>query len=202
MKRILVYLGLTIFVPALVLFSCQKENSTDVSAKTEQSLLKENVAILDLRVRTIDNDTYIKEVVILNFSSEPLNKQLLVLKGKNYSDDGMNNDLTAGDGVFASFEQYRFDNIVKFDKNKMIRSLSGHPIIDPTFRKSNELRSAMDQYAYYDNSLGTKKSKTAIVEVTCPIKFGTNGCIAERIGICRNCCFSIDFNNCTVTIGF
>jgi hypothetical protein len=202
MKKVFFYFATSLLAVSAFMFSCQKESSTDITAKTEQSLLKENLAILDLRVRTLDKDMYVKEVVLQNFSSEPFKKDFLTIKGKNYSDDGTSNDLIAGDGIFTSSEQYSFDNIVKFDKNQTIRSLSGRPIVDPEFKNIPELRKIIESYSYYDQTNNVNGRKPALLEVTCPITFGTSGCPAERAGWCKSCCFFIDFSKCSVTFGF
>lgn len=200
MKKLKISLFVTFFSFTFFLSSC-KSDDIDTTSSEYNDLLT-SMSIFDLRHRAINRTSYVKEVVIVSFSSNKLQKESIVFNGKPYTDDGKNNDLLAGDGVFTSLGKFDFDSKVNYDEKQLIKSFVNAPIIDPLFEKSHELHDYIAKYEYFDNSESSNARKPAIVEVSCPVKFGTSGCYAHEWGLCNYCCVTIDTDNCTMTIGF
>ncbi len=83
------------------------------------------------------------------------------------------------------------------------------PIVNSKFEHIKELNKYSKSYAFRSiKSLHpTKQVKSdpdslnyELVEITCSIEFGLNGCIANEIGLCNHCCFTI-YNCTSITFG-
>ncbi|MFN7118092.1 MAG: hypothetical protein ACK4TA_14925 [Saprospiraceae bacterium] len=153
--------------------------------------------MFDARIHSLNQEEYVRELVFVSFSDDAQMPAIIAFDGVAFSDNGEQMDRVAGDGIYTSVEKFKHDARIPFLADQMLRSVMENPIVDPTFKHSKALA---DYSAAY--TLRANEVQSRILEVTCPIKFGTNGCRAEQWGWCSNCCFSIDFDNCTVTVGF
>lgn len=131
----------------------------------------------------------------MNFSDQNEMPNTVNLKETLFADDGSENDLVAGDGVYTSTIRFNHDSVVKFNSLTPIRSTLDAPIVSSKFRYIEQLRSEIAKY-----NVASGRSK--IIEVTCEIEFGTKGCNAQRWGWCDSCCVTIYTDTCSVTFGF
>ncbi|MGY6560862.1 MAG: hypothetical protein ACXITV_02020 [Luteibaculaceae bacterium] len=66
-------------------------------------------------------------------------------------------------------------------------------IVSPKFKHLDLLEEKHEGYQY--------RAKPSIgISVSCDVSFGTNGCLANRLGWCNNCCVTIWTNTCTVSV--
>lgn len=142
----------------------------------DADFFKENIAITNAYVRSIDEKQYVKELQLQNFSEEKFSVQKLSFQDIKFADDGKENDLIANDGIYTSIEIFNHNDVVKYTGKKQVSVLST-PVIDSVFKYGGPQAS-----------------------VTCDIEFGVGGCRAESYGWCSKCCFSL--SNCSVTIGW
>lgn len=105
-------------------------------------------------------------------------------------------NVLVGDGIYTSTETFVHDEKMPYTV-QISRSLLEHPIVDTEFEHLPKLQDIALKYRGEDPS----NSKTALVAVECPISFGGSGCRAAQYGWCSSCCFSIDWDGCSVTFG-
>ena len=196
-----------IFVLYFVVTSCQKGEieASDVTFVEEVSIagtfFKQNMALVDARIRSLNSTNYVKELYFVNFSDQKWEKEILIMKGMSYHDDGLSNDLIANDGIYTSTDTFLHDTVIAFKSESKLRSMLNQPIVDPSFIHSKKLSIFAESYDLRQVEYA-KNGRLAILEVTCPIRFGVGGCRAEQWGWCTRCCFAVDLNNCSVTVGF
>jgi hypothetical protein len=142
---------LNIFIIAIyfMAMSCQNDKIASIPVdivSTEGDFFKENMALLDLRIRSISNINFVKEVYIGNFSTQKWDKNILVLNENNYQDDGLENDVKANDGIYTSTETFLHDKVRPYKSNAKLYSVLESPIIDPKFTQKQKLHSFIDSY--------------------------------------------------------
>ncbi len=186
---------------ALLTVACNESNDqnnfSEIESLSEADLFKQNVSLFDARTRSVNTQEYTKELKFVDFSGQTPMPSTIAFQGMLFADTGEGLDLIAGDGVYTSVESFTHSSEVPYVEGQTIRSVLSNPLVDPAFRQSQQLSLLAADY-----ELRSGEVQSRILEVTCPITFGTNGCRAERWGWCTNCCFSVDFDNCTVTVGF
>ena len=165
------------------------------STEADLTAVEHSLSIFDLRIRSLDEVTYIKEVKMINFADDGQLPGSIDFNGSQYMDDGQGNDLQAQDGIYASVSTFVHDKARPYRPDAVTYSVLKSPIVHPDFSFRQELRGSM---ADYDLRPQTAK----ILEVSCPVKFGCKGCLAERWGACYSCCICVDTSNCTITVGF
>lgn len=157
----------------------------------------ENIAFYDARIRSMNRQQYVKEIVMLNFADQPWEKESLGFNQTSYVDNGKFYDQVAGDGVFTSTELFEYDDEVTYSTTEKVRSVLEQPIVDVSFRHQQALDRVMS-----GGELGEVQMERFIKRpggsiggsVTCDLTFGVCGCIADKLGICNCCCIGI--SNC------
>ena len=192
---------LFIFVGLLV-FSTQSCSDDSLSAiqpeLSDTEYFQKNISLFDARVRSLDKTMYVREVYFLNLGSD-LNRMPSEINFQEvvFFDDGKGNDLVKNDGIYTSFQSFNYDARISYDEKELLKSVLEKPIVSIDFTQSTELHEKVKSYSLRQGQLQSR-----ILEVTCPVKFGTKGCRAERWGWCDSCCVTVDIDNCTVTVGF
>lgn len=205
-------------IPALILAliivvssSCQKENKAKVEpdiAITQNQFIKENVSFVDARIRSINLNKYVREIVLNNHSTLKMMPSSLIFEDTYFVDDGSYNDLKSSDGIYTSTNNLEYNGIIKYDEYNNIISVMDEIIVDKNFKYKDQLKKL---YSIKIKPNTMKKdigingngsgNKVSIIQVECEIAFGTSGCRAERWGWCSSCCFTI--SNCSkITFGW
>lgn len=154
--------------------------------------IEHNVAFVDARIRSISEEEYVREVVLMNFSDDNNMPPSIIFEGTTFFDNGSFNDLSSSDGIYTSAAIFKHDEEMPYKENMNIKSLMNEVIIDKHFQHKDQLEKAIDEYSK------TIKSKAGpSLTITCKVEFGVSGCRADRWGWCDNCCFSYD--ECEVT---
>ncbi|TRX71021.1 hypothetical protein [Carboxylicivirga sp. M1479] len=169
--------------------------SKNLSDEKSEQFFKENIAIFDARIRTIDENTFVREVYLKNFSSEPWDKTSIGFTGYLFEDNGKGNDIIANDGLYTSVEMFVFDDKFEFNEDIDILSIMEKPIITSDFIQTKALQKFSNGYSERTQKL--KAGGTATI--TCDVKVVSTGCIADWIWDGFGC---IEFSNCSVTIGW
>ena len=179
-------------------------NHDAVIETTESSIALEefcqrNVSFFDARIRSIDEENYVRELYFANFSEEDLRVNNTYFDGVQYSDLGTENDLIANDGIFTSIDKFQHDNRIQYDEHNLIKSVLEKPVVSPNFVQKAKLRELESTYAYR-NLPGQVQLR--FFEITCDITWTGGGCRACDWWGGAHCdwCFSLD--DCSVTIGF
>ncbi|HEY3401901.1 MAG TPA: hypothetical protein VGK59_00860 [Ohtaekwangia sp.] len=186
-----------LFLLSLVVFSCSKEEQIASSAKRVEAdkVFKENVSLLDARIRNLDGAQYVRELVFTDFSDEGAMPISVIMDEIAFMDDGSGNDLVAHDGIYASVNAFAYSSTVKYNASEPIRSMLSAPIISSQFKHLESLREQNKKY-------NTESGRAQIIEITCEIEFGTTGCNAQVWGWCNSCCVTVYTDTCTVTVGW
>ena len=98
-----------------------------------------NVAILDMRIRTVSATVYTREIVIRDFDGTI---ELVAGFGFGpdfFADDGQGNDLVAGDGVFSSERCYPHNPAMPFVALNAVTSALETIILDTQFQHTEQL---------------------------------------------------------------
>jgi hypothetical protein len=119
---------LTYIIAALIVsistLSCSKNNNfTEEPQINQTDFMKKNVAFTDARVRSLNESSFVKELVLTNFSDINLMPTSLVFKEYGYTDDGTHNDVIANDGIYTSVTQFNHDKEVPYIEEHKIRSV-------------------------------------------------------------------------------
>lgn len=90
----------------------------------------ENSAALVIKEDLPVGKQFAKQIHLKNFDSKLKIEKLLGINGNEFTDDGQNNDLTAGDGIYTS--------VAVYDKTTNDSAIGG-VLISDEFQYSNEL---------------------------------------------------------------
>lgn len=185
----------------IALSSCNDDAAieTTVSQITLEDFSQKNVSFFDARIRSVDEENYVRELYFANFSEEDLRVSNTYYDGVQYSDLGTGNDLIANDGIFTSVDKFQHDDRIKYDERNLIKSVLEKPVVSPNFVQNEKLGELESTYEYR-NLPG--QVQTRIFEITCDITWTGGGCRACDWWGGSHCdwCFSLD--GCSVTVGF
>lgn len=213
MKRIQIYTA--ILGCLFTLLSCTKDNLniTDIDQKKssetvnleerESSFFKENVALIDSRIRSVSEKEYVRELVFVNFSEEEPMLDTVTFDNTSFFDDGSYNDLKANDGIYTSAAIFKHTRKVPYFKEHKVVSVMKESIVDRNFKHSERLNVLFETYnhAPFLNNLDPNNIVLAAgigVSIECDVEFGTCGCYADQWGLCNCCCVTV--SNCKVTV--
>ncbi len=123
--------------------------------------LKQNVAIVDGLVRSINQSQYVKELLLVDFNkTEPL-PDSLSFQGIGFADNGIGFDRIANDGIYTSLITFLHNDRIPYRSNVLKWSVNEYSIIDEQFSYINELNDYLSQYNYVDQN-GQSKLKIVI----------------------------------------
>lgn len=210
MKNIILKSVFALLLLAFASTSCQKDEKPKEEFKaplSQNQFIKENVSFVDARIRSINLDKYVREIVLNNHSTLKLMPSSLIFEDTYFVDNGTFNDLKANDGVYSSTDYFDYNANIKYDQNNLTVSAMSEIIVDKSFKYRDQLKNL---YAIKLNPSERKNigvngngavNKISIIQVECDIEFGTYGCRAQRWGWCDSCCFTI--SNCSkITFGW
>lgn len=186
-----------IYLSALVMFfSCDKpDDLAPVSvAEMKNISYNENVALFDSRIKAVDPQHYIKELVFADFSGKGILGELVNFEGMAFVDNGQRFDATAGDGVFTAVEKTPYNEVVKAGSltGSQPKSLLQAPIVGPTFKRMAELAAYQASHARNYVSSGSNAGARLAQLIICRAYWTINTCYASRWGLCDGaCCVTI-----------
>lgn len=203
MKNLNIRSAFVLLLFAVASSSCQKDDKPKDELKapvSQNQFFKENVSFVDARVRSLNLNEYVREVILVNHSKLNMMPSSLIFKDTYFVDNGSFSDLKANDGIYTSSDKFEYNRVVTYDENSTV-SVMSEIVVDRTFKYKDELKNL---YAIKLNPSERKNigvngngavNKVSFVSVECDIEFGTNGCRAERWGWCNSCCYTI--SNCS-----
>lgn len=103
------------------------------------SYFKQNVAIVDARVRSVDREFYIKELLLLDFKKTAALIENFEFSGIVFTDNGQGYDKIAGDGIYTSAGKYPHSAKVPYRDDPATRSVLENPLVDADFVYEEEL---------------------------------------------------------------
>ena len=186
-KTIIILVALTMAFNSLM---AQQQSETEVNI-AETAFITRNIAFFDARVRSLNSSTYVKEIYLVNFSSERWDKTELVYDGKKYMDNGAGTDLTSGDGIFTSIDEFQHGAAVPYDSKALTRSVLEQPIVDHDFQYKEPLKTMRANYLKTMPSTTVSNGGTATLD-----------CDIEWICGCWGSCCWFKITNCHFTVGW
>ena len=108
--------------------------------------IKENVAIVDAFVRSIDGERYVKEVYLVDFKNTIKLPDIIEFNDVIFLDNGLGYDAIARDGVYASFDLFMHTKSVPFQLEGKRRSVMDVTIVDVNFAQKSTLESFISSY--------------------------------------------------------
>ncbi len=175
----------------------QKVDKEDnVNINKNSSSFEQDIAFFDQRLRTINTNEYVREVVLVSFGNSYYGEKM-ASSDTRFVDDGTGYDEVSGDGVYTSITTYNHDSSEPFVSVGNIKSVLDDAIVDTDFAYESELIAYAESYEHRDPN----NPSPDIVHVSCDIEFGCCGCRADNWGWCDCCCFCI-YNCNKVQFGF
>jgi hypothetical protein len=164
-------------------------------AQVSQQYWEENVAILDMRTRSVSATAYVREIVLLDFKGQELLPLDFGFGPDLFADLGKDFDRTTGDGVYTSERCYFHNAAVPFVALGQEDSALGPILVDPAFQYWDELNSKLE----------TQKGKPGASQqpaiTTCNLK----KCACPSACICVACewgpsAWCLDWCNCQTLV--
>lgn len=205
----------------LILFSCNNDSNVDVNSEqpespadfstskiNENESFKRNVALLNYRLRSLDEYSYVKELVFHNFSRENAMGETVTHNGASFFDDGSYNDQVAGDGIYTSAARYEHNAMVPYFEEHPLVSVMDRIAVDSQFAHAEELarlEAVQNLPLFLNNTNGQDVTLQQIgggIELDCDVEFGTCGCYADEWGWCDCCCVTVSNCHATVSLSF
>lgn len=161
-----------------------------------EQFFKQNMAIFDARVRSINENNYVRELYLPNFSAQAWEKNGVGYEGVLFRDNGEANDLVANDGIFTSTVTFAHDARFPYNAAKTLISVMERPVVSEEFVQQEALNQLELSY-----DLRKNQAQSRVFEITCDV----------RIVPCPNTSWyntslfgepCVEFSNCSVTIGF
>jgi len=185
---------------SLIIVSCTNEDKiVDVNQFDKNTYFKENVAFVDARMRSLGEEGFVKEVVLKDFSLMSKLPSSIGFQDGSFVDNGLLNDVKAGDGIYTSIEVYSFTSSTPNFKKDELKSVLEEVIIDKSFKFREQLNSSLKQIAQDVNNPNLEE-RGPVATIECDLEFGTKGCLAQKWGWCDSCCVTV--SNCRGKIGW
>ena len=200
---------IVLFLSTLLLTNCETKNditpeedsvreTPQLSEVESNDFFKQNISIFDARVRSLDENKYVKELYLANFSDKVWDKTEVGFDGMLFKDNGKGNDLVANDQIFTSVLKFDFNSVVSYNKNTPVKSVMKNSIISPDFKHIKDIKSLSAKYTSNNKVANTfAKSRDVGISVTCDVEICSSGCIADWIWEGFGC---ICVSNCKVTL--
>lgn len=175
-------------------FHLQQGNS-----QTDKNYWAENVAFLDMRTRTVDNGSYVREIVVVDFKKSEKLIENFGLEEDLFSDNGQGFDARAGDGIYTSKKSYPHTEKVPFESVGRVKSAVNKIITNNRFNYKEQLYSIIGI-----------PSEDASIKIGIPTVKVHLECDAERCDCPSQClCIAcdmgwtswcIDWKNCKIDV--
>ncbi len=186
-----------------VLTSCNEDEKLDTSLNMSEvesaDFFKKNISIYDARVRSINEQNYVKELYLANFSSEQWDKKSIGFEGLLFEDNGLGNDLIANDQIFTSVNEFPHTSNVQFVENNKARSVLNTPIISPEFIRKTELEILSNEYTLNRETNSSNRLSGPVATLECDVEICSSGCIADWVWDGFGC---VSVSNCRAKIGW
>lgn len=175
------------------------DNEITKNTKDTKLVLKQNVALIDARIRSVSSEQYVREMVFSVFgSASRVDLQAsIIFDSTTFFDDGSYNDLTANDGIYTSAAVFSHNSKVPYDEDYELRTIMTSSVVDSDFQYMQELEDYLNEEYTRPGNDNISNGPGGSVTVECDIEFGTCGCYADQWGWCDCCCFSL--SNCTAS---
>ena len=159
----------------LIAISCSVEENSIKDDNAEVQYLKENAAITSASVRSINESQYVREITLSDFAKTSTLPKIFGLDTDIFKDDGLGNDLKAGDGIYTSEAVLNHSNEVKFTNYSS--------------KSATEFVFASDEFKYVDQLKHTSSAnaKEAGGEISIGCKIGFMTC--SQGATCNACYF-------------
>ena len=115
-------------------------------AQLDTTYLKTNLAFVDFRVRSISPDSFVKEILVVDFRQTAGLPDLIAFQDEAFADDGQGYDEKADDGIYTSLVAFTHDFTHPYDANILQRSVYDKAIVDPSFAWNSELKDYLSNY--------------------------------------------------------
>jgi hypothetical protein len=187
MKYTLKFLSVIVMVTLYVSpYNLYSQSSSDYWAK--------NVALLDFRVRNVNETGYVREIVAFDFSKSQSLPDNFGYNDDAFYDDGKNYDKKAGDGIYTSRTLRQYNSSITFTGVDKTKSFIGKPIVDYDFQYEEQLRKIISPSTNAGPGIGISikcKSKTCDCPQSCR-------CLACDWGMTTWC---LDLYDCEIEVG-
>ena len=161
-----------------------------------EQFFKQNMAIFDARVRSINENNYVRELYLPNFAAQAWEKNGVGYEDVLVRDNGEGNDLVAKDGIYTSVETFAHDARFPYNAAKPIISVMERPIVSEEFVQHEALNQLEKSYDLRKNQIQDR-----IFEITCKVEIvpcpNTSWYNTSIFG--EPC---VKISDCSVTIGF
>jgi hypothetical protein len=128
-----------------LLFSFSSKSQSD--DKTDISLyVKQNVAVIDAMIRSIDQAHYVKELYLVDFKKTMSLPEIFEFNNVPFNDNGLGYDVSARDGIYTSSEQYLHSASTPYQAGVSRKSALKDCIVDVGFVHKSNLKVFLNSY--------------------------------------------------------
>jgi len=184
-----------------VIFFGNQVEAQSASKEDITMYFKENVAIVDARVRSVDKEHYVRELIMIDFKKAIALPEAFEFFDSPFIDNGKGFDKIAGDGVYTSSNNYLHNEKVPYLNSATERSVTGQALADIAFSHKNELQN-------YLSSIASKFVVSLDCDIytchcnSCPCKTCWMPIIGPGGGVIGTVTYCLKIKNCHFTIGW
>lgn len=186
-----------VLLTAVAFESAAQENDTE-------AYYKQNLALVDARVRSINKEFFVKELLWVDFGKSGVVADTMDFQDEGFADDGQGNDPVKGDGVYTSLKQYEHNANISYNEELTPISVMAEVVTDKEFLYENSLNDYLGTYI----KPGTGTQGKFLVSVTCDVSvclcklqcYSCLHCFGPPLAPTSAICMKL--KNCKLTIGF
>lgn len=139
MKKLSQIIALSVFC----LFASKISSQT---SKDSVLYFKQNVALIDALIRSVDREHYVKEMYFKDFKGTMKLPEIFEFDGIAFNDNGLGYDSDPGDGIYTSVVQYSHSHKIPYQSGTITRSALEPCIIDFSFAHRSSLSEFLKSY--------------------------------------------------------
>ncbi|MCC6459008.1 MAG: hypothetical protein IT260_00965 [Saprospiraceae bacterium] len=171
--------------------------STGVFAQSDLSYWGKNVALMDMRTRSISNTEYVREIAVFDFNKSSRLVETFGFREDAFADNGKDFDKKAGDGIYTSTKAYRHSEGVPFVAvGNTLSANNNKVVVGQNFLYTDQLGTLLGGNGSSLGLGGSIKIECDVKQCPCP---GECTCYACEWGMSSWC---LDVRNCKVTVEF
>jgi hypothetical protein len=135
-----------VFVPIFIVFFLFTVRLNAKSNIDSVLYFKQNVALIDAMIRSIDQEHYVKEIYLKDFINTIDLPGIFDYNGTVFNDNGLGYDVVAGDGIYVSVEQYLHTPSIPYQSGVPKKSVLEDCIVDVGFIHHSNLETFLNSY--------------------------------------------------------
>ena len=97
------------------------------TTSAQEAYFKSNVALVDFRIRSISTNSFVREIIAIDFSGAHGIPDSLGFEGYGFADDGQGYDQMAGDGIYTTANIFPHTESLPYNPEQLVQSGVKYP---------------------------------------------------------------------------